>query len=94
MANDFVARDKRVAGHSPVVVDHVNVGVADSVVGDLDVGVVLAHGLGLVGDLLDLRLGLGEAHSLDLFGDSGHSWLGLKVVAKAVFRRKRKENEA
>eukprot|EP00760_Papus_ankaliazontas_P009686 PhM_4_TR14116/c2_g1_i3/m.42881 len=74
VADDLMAGHEGVAAHGPVVVDHVDVGVANAVVRDDDVGVVLRERLRLVRVRDGLGFGLEVAHGLDLGGDllSGH----------------------
>ena len=71
LPDDFVARHQRPPGHPPVVVDHVEVGVADAAVRDDDVRVGFGQRLGGIGEHLADALGLPEAVSLDFGWDGG-----------------------
>ena len=45
-ADNLVTRNERITGHPPVIVNEVNIGVANSTVGNQDVNISFGHGLG------------------------------------------------
>src|SRR6185437_11578224 len=65
-ANDLVAGDERVAADAPVVVDEVDVGVADTAVLDADLDVVRPELAGRVAEGKELRSGGVGRESLDI----------------------------
>lgn len=68
-ADDLVAGDEGEAGDAPVVVDQVNVGVADAAVGDADLDVIGAQIAGRVTEGEELSSGGVGRESLDIRHD-------------------------